>query len=407
MSFLQVILEAFRSLGANLLRTALTMLGIIIGIASVVVMLAVGDAVKSFINKELQLLGSNLMIVSPGGNRTQGIRARSGSMPSLSLDDAESLNTIKTITGAAPALNGYFQLTAGNENSNNSVLGITPTMFTVRNWKVGEGSGITEADVRAANKVVVIGKRIADQFFYKVDPIGKQIRIDNVPFIVVGVLATEGRSFDMGDVADVALVPITAARANLIRSAFPRNVHYIIVQAKDDKKMKEADADVKDLLRDRHRIRADMEDDFRIENLASYAQAGAAIGNGLAIGFGIVGAISLVVGGIGIMNIMLVSVTERTREIGIRMAIGAKPRDVLWQFLMEAVVICLVGGAIGIALAALGAWGITATGKLDVPVTFSTIATATVFATVIGIFFGFYPAKRAAGLQPVECLRYD
>jgi putative ABC transport system permease protein len=407
MSMIQIVLEAFRSLGANLLRTALTMLGIIIGIASVVVMLAVGDAVKMFINKQLEVLGSNLMIVSPGGNRTQGIRARSGSQPSLSIDDAEALNSVKTITGAAPALNGYFQLTAGSENSNNSVLGITAEMLTVRNWTIAEGSGITESDVRAANKVVVIGKRIADQFFYKVDPIGKQVRIDNVPFIVVGVLATEGRSFDMGDVADVALVPITAARANLMRSPFPRNVHYIIIQAKNDKSMKDAEADVKDLLRDRHRIRADMEDDFRVENLAAYAQAGAAIGAGLSIGFGIVGAISLLVGGIGIMNIMLVSVTERTREIGIRMAIGAKPRDVLMQFLMEAVVICLVGGAIGIALAALAAWGINATGKLTVPISFNTVAIATVFASVVGIFFGFYPATRAASLQPVECLRYD
>jgi putative ABC transport system permease protein len=407
MSFVQIILEAFRSLGANLLRTALTMLGIIIGIASVVVMLAVGDAVKAFINKELQVLGSGLMIINSGNTRGPGNRSRSGSAPTVTLDDADALNSIKSLSGAAPALTGYFQLTYANENSNNSVVGIDERMFPVRNWKVAEGSGITDADVRAANRVIVIGKRIAEQFFYRVDPIGKQIRIDNVPFIVVGVLASEGRSLEGGDVADMAFVPITAARANLIRSPFPRTVHYVIAQAKDDKKMKEAEADIKDLMRDRHRIRADMEDDFRVENLAAYAEAGNAIGAGLSIGFGVVGAISLLVGGIGIMNIMLVSVTERTREIGIRMAIGAKPRDVLLQFLMEAVVICLVGGAIGILLSILAAWGINATGKLEVPITMSTIAIATAFATIVGIFFGFYPATRAAGLQPVECLRYD
>jgi putative ABC transport system permease protein len=213
--------------------------------------------------------------------------------------------------------------------------------------------------------------------------------------------------FDGGDLGELVLIPITTARSTLIKSAFPRNVHYVVVQAKDDKSLLDADQDIKDMLRDRHRIRGDQVDDFRIDNLASIAETGAKISAGLAAMLGAIGAISLIVGGIGIMNIMLVSVTERTREIGIRMAIGAKPRDVLLQFLTEAVVICFVGGVIGILIAVAGAAAITSTGKLDVIIGTSAIIIACGFASGVGIFFGFYPARRASRLLPVDCLRYE
>ena len=407
MNLIQVFIEAFRAMNANRLRTALTMLGIIIGITSVVMMLAVGESARKFISKELEVLGSNLMIISPGANRTQGVRARTGTAQSLSVEDALALNSLASLNGAAPALQGFFQLTVGNENSNNAVLGITPEMFTVRNWKIDQGNYFSEADIRGAARMVIIGKKIAEQFFYKANPVGQFVRIDNVPFQVVGVLLGEGRMFDGGDLGEMVLIPITTARATLIRSPFPRNVHYVVVQGKNEKVLKDADEDIKDMLRDRHRIRADQADDFRIDNLASIAETGAKISAGLAAMLGAIGAISLIVGGIGIMNIMLVSVTERTREIGIRMAIGAKPRDVLLQFLIEAVVICLVGGVVGILIAMAGAAAITSTGKLDVIIGVTDMLVACGFASFVGIFFGFYPARRASHMLPVDCLRYE
>lgn len=407
MNLLQVVIEAFRAMNANRLRTALTMLGIVIGITSVVMMLAVGESAKKFINKQLEQLGSNLMIVQPGASRAQGVKARLGTAPSLSVEDALALNELSSLNGAAPALQGFFQLTVGNENSNNAVLGITPEMFKVRNWKIDQGNYFSDTDIRAASHIVIIGKKIAEQFFYKTNAIGQFVRIDNVPFQVVGVLEGEGRMFDGGDLGELVLIPITTARSTLIKSAFPRNVHYVVVQAKDEKSLLDADQDIKDMLRDRHRIRGDQVDDFRIDNLASIAETGAKISAGLAAMLGAIGAISLIVGGIGIMNIMLVSVTERTREIGIRMAIGAKPRDVLLQFLTEAVVICFVGGVIGILIAVAGAAAITSTGKLDVIIGTSAIIIACGFASGVGIFFGFYPARRASKLLPVDCLRYE
>jgi putative ABC transport system permease protein len=280
-------------------------------------------------------------------------------------------------------------------------------MFRIRNWKIDQGSAFSEADVRAAARMVVIGRKIADQFFYKSDPLGKYIRIENVAFQVVGVLYGEGKQVDGGDLSDYVLVPITAASANLVRMPFPNNVHYVIAQGRPGGVLSEAVSEISETLRDRHRIKFEEPDDFRIENLASFAETAKKISAGLALLLGLIGAISLVVGGIGIMNIMLVSVTERTREIGIRMAIGARPRDVLLQFLTEAVVICLVGGMVGVLLASGAAMAITATGKFDVFITTQAVMVACGFSSLVGIFFGFYPARRASRLLPVDCLRYE
>ena len=407
MNFFQVVIEAFRSMGANRLRTVLTMLGIIIGITSVTLLLALGDSMQRFIGKELEALGTNMLYVFPGGNRTDERRMRANAAPALTFADARALNSLGSLTGSAPALQGSFKLTAGNETANSMVFGVTPEMFKIRGWKLELGSGFSEADVRAAARMVVIGQKVADQFFYKADPLGQRIRIENTAFQVVGVLHGEGKQIDGGNLADLVIVPITAARANLVRTPFPDNVHYIATQGKSGQNLLDAIEDIKEMLRDRHRIKVDAPDDFRVENVASFAETAAKISAGIALLLGMIGAIALVVGGIGIMNIMLVSVTERTREIGIRMAIGAKPRDVLLQFLTEAVVICLAGGVVGIAIAAACAAGITSTGKFDVFITFDAIAVACGFSSLVGVFFGFYPARRASKLLPVDCLRYE
>ena len=407
MNFLQILIESFRSMAANRLRTALTMLGIIIGIASVVLLLAIGDSMQRFIGKELQALGTNMLYVMPGGDRTAAQRARAGAVPSLQLSDAAALNKLPSLVAAAPALQGSFKLSAGNETANSMVLGVTPAMFTIRNWKLDQGNSFSEADIRASARMVVIGQKVADQFFYKTDPLGRYIRIENVAFQVIGVLAGEGKQIDGSDLAEQVLVPISAASANLIRTPFPQNVHYIATQGRPDIALDDAIEDIKETLRDRHRIRLEDPDDFRVQNIASFAETANKITTGVALLLGLIGAISLLVGGIGIMNIMLVSVTERTREIGIRMAIGARPGAVLLQFLAEAVVICVVGGLVGVAIAMAGAAAITSTGKFEVFLTFQGVLVACGFATAVGVFFGFYPARRASRLLPVDCLRYE
>jgi putative ABC transport system permease protein len=404
MSFVQVLVEAFRSLSANRLRTALTMLGIIIGIASVVLMLAVGDAVRKFIDKELSVLGSNQLIVQPGTRTQGGVRRRAGELPTLTIDDVEAIDKLPSIKGATPSLQGFFQVNYGRDNSNSTVIGVTENVFAVRNWTVEQGVGFSESDVRAGTRVMVIGSKIADTYFYKQDPIGQTVRVEGRPFTVIGILGGEGRQLDGSDLGEMLLTPITAIP---VKMPLPRTIHYAIVQARDAKSMAEADADIKDLLRDRHRITGDKQDDFQTTNLASIAQTGAAIGAGLSIALGVIGAISLIVGGIGIMNIMLVSVSERVREIGIRMAIGAKPRHVLMQFLSEAVVMCILSGMVGTALAALAAWGVSQSDRFTMALSPMHVLVAVIFSTAVGLFFGYYPARRASRLSPIECLRQD
>ncbi len=407
MSFIQIWAESFRAMFANPMRTLLTMLGIIIGIASVVLMLAVGDGIKAFINKQLAALGSNLVIVQADSRKAVGARLRTGTVQTMTVDDAEAINRLPSVLGAAPMLTTFSQISFGNDNSNNQVQGTTPTAFVIRNLRLAKGIPLSEVDVATAARVAVLGKKVAEQLFYKTDPIGQRIRIDNQSFQVIGVLDNEGQSFDVGDIGEVVMVPISTARVTLIRTPTPRSVQYIIAQARSAETVNDMVADISDLVRDRHRIRADDQDDFRIVNFGEFAKSGEAIATGLAIALGFVGAVSLVVGGIGIMNIMLVSVTERTREIGIRMAIGARPADVLWQFLFEAVSICLVSGVIGVAISMALAAAITATGKFDMVIGVRVVVIATVFSCAVGVFFGFYPARRASKLQPVECLRHD
>ena len=407
MSFFQVWAESLRAMLANPMRTLLTMLGIIIGIASVVLMLAVGDGIKAFIDKQLSVLGSNLVAIGADSRKAVGARLKTGTVLTLTSEDAEAINRLPTVHGAAPMLTTFSQITFGNENSANTVHGTTPANFVIRNLRMAKGIPISDVDVASAARVAVLGKKVAEQLFYKTDPLNQRIRIDNQSFQVIGVLDNEGQTFDAGDIAELVIVPITTARVALVRTPTPRTVHYIIAQANSAEGLADMVADISDLVRDRHRIRAEDQDDFRITNFGDFAKTGEAIAAGLSIALGFIGAISLVVGGIGIMNIMLVSVTERTREIGIRMAIGARPADVLWQFLIEAVSICLVSGVIGVALSAGLAAAVTSSGKFDMSIGLKAVVIATVFSCGIGVFFGFYPARRASKLQPVECLRHE
>lgn len=401
---LQIFIEALRALNGNRLRSALTMLGVVIGIASVLLMLSVGDSVRAFIAKELAVLGSNQLIVQPGTPVDGGVRRRAGEVPNLTVDDARALAQLPSLRGAAPALQGFFQLHYGDANSNQTVLGITPAMLELRNWQIDRGVALDERDVQSANRVVVIGSALARKYYAERDPIGQVVRLDGQPFTIIGVLAGKGRTLDGTELGELALVPISAMPLRLSR---PGLVHYISLQARNASQMDDARQDAEELLRDRHHITGDKKDDFAITDLASIAETGSSIARGLSIGLGVIGAISLLVGGIGIMNIMLVSVSERVREIGIRMAIGAKPRDVLWQFLGESVVLCLIGGLVGLGLAALGALGINALDKVVVSLSAQHVVVAVGFASLVGLFFGYYPARRASKLLPIECLRQD
>jgi putative ABC transport system permease protein len=404
-SFAQLLIEAFRSLAANRLRTALTMLGIIIGIASVVLMLAVGDAVRRFIDKELSVLGSNQLIVQPGQPHGDGgVRRRAGELPTLTIDDAAAINKLPAVAAAAPVLQGFFQVVYGDDNSNSTLLGSTPEIFAVRNWAMERGVPIADSDVRSANRVVVIGERIARDHYFRRDPLGQVLRIEGRPFTIIGVLAGSGRTLDGTDLGELLVAPITAVPVRMPR---PGLVHYVSVRAKGEAGLASAETDISELLRDRHHITGDKSDDFAVVNLANIAETAGAIGAGLSVGLGLIGAVSLLVGGIGIMNIMLVTVSERVREIGIRMAIGAKPWHVLVQFLSEAVVMCVVGGLVGVLLAWGGAVAVNGTGKFEMALGATHVLTAVGFSTGIGLFFGWYPARRASRLLPIECLRAD
>jgi len=405
MSFLQTLIEAFRSLASNRLRTALTMLGIVIGIASVVLMLGVGDAVRVFIDRELSVLGSNQLIVQRGAPTDGGPRRRADpDAAMLTIDDAVAMNRLPSVRAAAATLQSIFPVLYGDDSSQSLVLGVMPEMFRVRNWVVDQGVAFSEEDVRSANRVILIGSKVAEARYLRRDPLGQVIRVGGRPFTVIGVLAGSGRTLDGSDLGELLVVPITALPLVLPR---PRSAHYINVQAMSELRLKEAEIDVAELLRDRRRITGDTPDDFNITNLASIAQTGANIAAGLSIGLGVIGAVSLLVGGIGIMNIMLVSVSERVREIGIRMAIGAKPHHVLTQFLAEAVVMCVMGGLVGVALAAAGVWGVNQSGRITMELSATHVLTAVVFSTAVGLFFGFYPARRASRLLPIECLRQE
>jgi putative ABC transport system permease protein len=407
MGFFQVIIEAFRAMSMNRLRAGLTMLGIIIGVGAVVLMLAIGESVRSDINQRISAMGSNLFIVFPGTQTSNGVRAGRGAAQTLTQADAQALAKVDNVEFSAPILNQPFQLAAGNSNWNAMVWGVTPEYFSIKTWETEQGSLFGEVEMRSISRVVVLGRTVARTLYGEMNPVGQMLRIRGKPFEVVGVLSNKGSDLGGNDQDDAVFVPLSAARQQLMRTWFPGSVNLIMVQSARADRMKDVEYDLQQTLRIRHRIREDQEDDFTVRDLSAIADAAQGIATMLTLLLGAIGSISLLVGGIGIMNIMLVSVTERTREIGIRMALGAKRRDVLLQFLTEAVVICVCGGALGVAMAYAGSMAITKFSPLAVTITVSGIIIAFTFSAAIGIFFGFYPAKRASALKPVEALRYE
>ncbi|MBA4151361.1 MAG: multidrug ABC transporter substrate-binding protein [Acinetobacter sp.] len=399
--------EALLALKANRLRSFLTMLGMIIGVGSVVAMLAIGQGVQEKVNESIRSMGANLFIVTPGSTSANGVRSGFGSAVSLTVDDATALVSARHVRAAAPVVQSSAQVIFGTNNWNTSIIGSNDDYFLVRDWPISQGYSFAEPEIRSAAQVAVIGKRVATELFGGADPIGQTIRIRNLPFEVIGLLSTKGQSLDGRDQDDSIVMPVTTVQRKLTGNRFRDSVRMIMVQAESEEAMPLAEEGMRSLLRQRHRLSADTEDDFTIQNLTALANTAAETTAILSLLLGAIASISLLVGGIGIMNIMLVSVTERTREIGIRMAIGAPPNAIRSQFLLEALMISLLGCLIGLLLGISGAWLVATLFDLLVIVTVWSMLLAFGVAAAIGIFFGFYPANRAAKLKPIEALRFQ
>ncbi len=399
---------AVRALRINKMRSFLTMLGIIIGIAAVIAMVAIGSGASKVISEQISSIGSNMLLVLPGSLTSGGIRLGSGSTPSLTYDDARAIQAeCPAVAFAAPSVRGGAQIVYGNMNWSTAVLGITPEYLQVREWPVAEGRNLIQSDVDSAMKNCLLGQTVAENLFGSEDPLGKVVRIKKVPFKVVGILDRKGQSPQGSDQDDIVYVPLTAAQRKLLGSQFPNSVGSIMVQAKSEEDLNRAETQINDLLTQRHRIGPGRDADFTVRNLTEILSVREESSKAMSLLLGAVASISLIVGGIGIMNIMLVSVTERTREIGIRMAIGARQRDILMQFLTEAVLLTFIGGILGMLLGVAGAKLVSAFFDWPTLISFQAIAMAIGFSGAVGIFFGYYPAKKAASLNPIEALRYE
>ncbi len=399
--------EAWVAMGANRLRTLLTMLGMVIGVGAVIMMLAIGQGVQQQVENSIASMGSNLFIVLSGSTTSGGARMGGGAAPTLTVADAQALEDLPGVEAVAPASPGAAQMVYGPNNWSTQVIGSTPSFLTVRNWQLISGSPFTDSDVRSATRVVLLGQTVVENLFGSDDPVGKTIRIKNSPYVVLGVLDSKGQSLDGRDQDDTAVIPVTTAQRKLFGSQFAGTVRFISVQATSPEAMPAVERSMNALLRQRHHIREGEDDDFTVRNLTAMANTAAETTQLLSLMLGAIASISLLVGGIGIMNIMLVSVTERTREIGIRMAIGARGQDILLQFLLEAIIISVIGCLVGVLL---GIGGAVAVGKaigLQVVVTVISIVVAFGVAAAVGIFFGWYPARKASMLKPIDALRFQ
>jgi len=399
--------EGWEAMRANRLRTLLTMLGMVFGVGAVIMMLAIGQGAQLMVNESIASMGSNLFIVLSGSTSAGGLRQGSGSVPTLTLADAQAIGELPEIASVAPSLPNNAQLIYASNNWSTQVSGTTPAFFDVREWPVISGEVFKDSDVRSATRVLLMGQTVVRNLFGDENPVGKMVRVKNSPFLVLGVLAPKGQSLDGRDQDDTVFVPVTTAQRQLFGNQFPGMVRFIMVKAKAADVMTIAERSMIELLKTRHRIHAGQESDFSVRNLTAVAQAAAGTTEAMSTMLGAIASVSLLVGGIGIMNIMLVSVTERTREIGIRMAIGARKRDILLQFLFEAVMISLAGSFIGAVLGIGCAYFFSRFNDALVVVTLSSVLLAFGVAAAVGVFFGFYPASKAANLKPIEALRYQ
>jgi putative ABC transport system permease protein len=408
MDFLQTLKIALRALRTNKMRSFLTMLGIIIGIAAVIAMMAVGSGASYVISQQIASIGSNIILVIPGSTTSGGLRLGSGGSQTLTSDDVRAIMTeCPSVSRASGTTRTTSQVVYGNMNWSTLIMGAAPELFDIREWPTVSGRTIGQQDVDGAAKVCLLGQTVADNLFGGDDPVGKIVRIKKIPFTVIGVLERKGQSPQGTDQDDAIFVPLRTAQVKLSRSSFPNSIGAVIVQAKSESLLGKAEEEINSLLKQRHRITNGKEPDFSTRNLSEILAVAEQSSKAMSLLLGAVASISLIVGGIGIMNIMLVSVTERTREIGIRMAIGARTNDILWQFLTEAVLLTMLGGIIGIILGAGGATVVSSILDWPTLISIQSIVVAFFFSGAVGIFFGFYPARKAAGLNPIDALRYE
>ena len=399
---------SYRALRVNKMRSALTMLGIIIGVGAVITMLAVGTGAKKTLGEQLASIGSNLIMIVPGSTTAGGVRMGAGTQSTLSIGDAEAIQKESpAVLYVAPVLSGVAQVVYGNQNWSTGISGTTTNMLYVRDWPLMAGRPFTEEEVRSAAKVCLLGQTVVDNLFGGINPIGQIIRIKNVPFTVIGILEAKGQDPGGRDQDDTIYVPVTTAQKKLFGTAFPGMVRIIMVKAKSAEDLAEAETQINELLRQRHRIGPKQEDDFTVRNLTQFMQTAEQQTRIMALLLGAIASVSLLVGGIGIMNIMLVSVTERTREIGIRMAIGAKTWDIRLQFIIEALILSLIGGVAGLIAGVSASKIISALAEWSTVITPLSLLLALGFSGLVGVFFGFYPAYKASLLDPIEALRYE
>lgn len=405
MLFSESVQIAVTALLGNKLRSILTMLGIIIGVGAVIAMISIGMGVKQNVTNSIASLGSNMLIVMPGSTNKGGVRSAAGSSQKLKYEDAEAIKKkIKNIDYVSPTVNGSYQIVNGHENWNSSVYGVTPEYLKIRDLTIGTGSFITQNDLNSRNRVAVIGTTVATNLFESENPVGKNIRINNQPYKVIGVIESKGQSSMGQDQDDVVIIPLTTAQERLMGITYIRSIN---IQVSSADKIESVQGQVETLLRQRHHIVGDKEDDFTVRNLTSLMETMTSTTTMLTLFLGSIAAISLLVGGIGIMNIMMVSVTERTREIGIRKALGATFKNIMMQFLIESVVIGVIGGLLGVAVGIGISLAIAKTGLFQTVITAAPILISFSFSVGIGLFFGIYPARKAARLDPIEALRYE
>lgn len=399
---------AIVSLKTNKMRSMLTSLGIIIGVGAVIIMLAIGSGTSEKIIRDMESMGSNLLMIRSSSATSGGVRMGSGTKPTLTLKDAETIeNNANGVLAVAPYSAEAKQLTYGNQNWSTSVAGTNASYLFIRNYEIISGRNFLPEDIKNNTKVAIVGNTVATELFGDMDPINKTIRIGNVPFKVIGLLKIKGESGMGMDQDDLVFIPITTAQKKVFGTDFPGTVKMINVKAQSEEALSIAQSDIYDILRRRHHIGKTQDDDFEIRNLAEMQETIKSSAKAMSVFLGVIASISLIVGGIGIMNIMLVSVTERTKEIGIRMAIGAKASDIRIQFLIESFLLSISGGLIGVILGVMGAQIVHIIGKMDIVISGFPIILSLSVSGLIGILAGFYPAYKASLLNPIDALRYE